>query len=78
MNKYGLEAKEYWIESRIDELLDDDDWTDTQFEFYKEDDDPDMSWSQFSMAAAKRQAEKEHAAITADLEDERINAAREY
>lgn len=64
-----LEARDNWIAARVDELLDDEDWTETQFEFYKEDDDTGMSWSQFSMASAKRQAEKEHASIIADLEE---------
>lgn len=62
-----LEARDNWIAARIDELLDDGD-------FFKE-------WCiehdhETLEDYAKRTAEREHAAIMTDLEDERINQHR--
>ena len=64
-----LEARENWIQARIDELLDDDDFVE--------------SWEHQGSIISLRDyaggiAEREHAANMVDLEDERINAAREY
>lgn len=72
MNKRGLEAKENWIAARIDELLDDADWilaTKTKW-FYCE---YDVIYSLIKTEATG-QAEREHAAIIADLEEAMIDS----
>lgn len=61
-----LEARENWIQARIDELMDDADWLLTVSD----------DWSDNAIDYATQQAEREHAAIMADLEDERISVAR--
>lgn len=68
MNKRGLEARDLWIAARIEELMDDAEWLLTVSD----------DWSDNAIDYATLQAEREHAALMADLEEERINAAREY
>ena len=67
-----LEAREYWIESRIDELLCDNLWCIEMSEKFSK------SWiadfDEYMKISAKRQAEKEHAAIMADLEEAIIDS----
>lgn len=62
-----LEARANWIDARIDELMDDDDF----FKEWRTEHDYEPL-----EVFAKRTAEREHATIIADLEDERINQHR--
>lgn len=63
-----LEARELWIEARVDELMDDDDFV--------------SEWVNFGEGKlneyAREQATREHASIIADLEEALIDSgARE-
>lgn len=61
-----LEARENWIAARVDELMDDADFAES-FEWRGI-----VSLREF----ARKEAEREHAAIMAGLEDERIEQWR--
>lgn len=77
MNKRGLEARDNWIAARIDELISCEKWRAETLEDWAYD-ESELVYGGYAIQKAEKQAEKEHAAIMADLEDERINAAREY
>lgn len=68
-----LEARELWIAARVDELMDDDEWIAKMKDelFYCE---SDVICSLIK-AEAEEKAAREHAAIMADLDDERISLA---
>lgn len=69
-----LEARANWLAARVDELLDSDWWREDK---RCADLDEYLSESDYKELALE-QAEREHAELMADLEEERINAAREY
>lgn len=74
MNKRlrDLEARDNWIEARVDELMDDADWVLATKEkwFYCGD---DVIYSLIKTEATE-QAAREHASITADLEEAIIDS----
>lgn len=75
MNKRGLEARDLWIAARIEELMDDAEWLKDKEDTLGFERATDYK---FMRQCAEKQSAREHAALMADLEDERINAAREY
>lgn len=75
MNKRGLEARDNWIAARIDELLSCDKWRAETLEDWAHG-ESDLVYGGYAIQKAEKQAIREHAAIMADLEDERINQHR--
>lgn len=72
-----LEARDNWIAARIDELMDDAEWFKTICICHSIVGDAIIqSRDQLAFDVAKETAEREHAAIMADLEEERINQHR--
>lgn len=71
-----LEAKENWLAARIDELKCDNLFCIKMAEKFNK------SWiaefDEYMDIMSKRQAALDYEALMRDLEDERINAAREY
>lgn len=67
-----LEARELWIEARVDELLCDNLWCIEMSEKFSK------SWiadfDEYMKISAKQQAAREHAAIIADLEEAIIDS----
>ncbi len=71
MTKYGPESKNLWIQARIDELMDDDEWVLEMKKkwFYCED---DVIYSLIKTEATE-QATREHAEIEAMILDAQID-----
>lgn len=71
-----LEARELWIAARVDELMDDESFIVEQSRNYENDAFGPSDFGDYARGMAFFTACKEHAAIMADLDDERISLAQ--